>query len=102
MFVVIWEYIVTESQKSEFEKIYGPKGDWAQLFSSDRDYLGTELLRVLESPNHYITIDRWTSSAAYDSFHEKYRAAYEAMDARCENLTERETLLGRYNLILST
>ena len=101
MFIVIWEYIIKASRKREFETIYGPNGDWVQLFRSDRAYLGTELLRDLENPNRYITIDRWTSSAAFDSFHDKYRLDYEAIDARCEHLTERETQLGRCSLVVS-
>jgi heme-degrading monooxygenase HmoA len=99
MFIIIWEYLVPESHKNEFKKLYGSEGDWAQLFKSGSGYLGTDLLRDLEDPTHYITIDRWISSSAFDSFHEQFRLDYEAIDARCEHLTERETQLGRYNLI---
>ena len=99
MFIIIWEYIVPESHKSEFERFYGPEGDWAQLFKLGNGYLGTDLLRDLEDSNHYITIDRWISSSAFDSFHEQFRLDYEAIDAGCEHLTEHETQLGRYNFI---
>jgi len=99
MFIIIWEYVIAESHKSEFEKIYGPKGDWAQLFKSGNGYLGTALLRDLKNPKHYVTIDRWISSTAFDSFHEQFRLDYEALDAHCEHITEREIPLGRSNLI---
>ena len=102
MFMILWEYIVVESQRHAFEKIYGAEGDWAQLFRQSKEYLGTELLCDPKNPRRYVTIDRWTSSDAFDSFHEKYRLEYKALDVRCETLTERETQLGKYDLIFST
>ena len=102
MFIIIWEYIVAEGQEAEFERIYGANGDWAQLFKQGKGYLGTELLHDTDNPKHYITIDRWDSSAAFDSFQENYRAEYEAMDARCNSLIESEARMGTGILILST
>ena len=31
-FMYGWEYIVKEETKLDFERIYGPNGDWVQLF----------------------------------------------------------------------
>jgi heme-degrading monooxygenase HmoA len=102
VFIIIWEYIVAEGQQAEFERVYGPEGEWAQLFKKAKGYIGTELLRDSDRPRHYITIDRWDSSSAFDSFQENYHGEYEAIDARSENLTERETRIGVGTIILST
>ena len=102
MFIVIWDYIVAESQEAEFERVYGPEGEWTQLFKQGKGYLGTELLRAMDHPRHYLTIDHWDSSSAFDSFQENYHVEYEAIDARCENLTEREARIWMGKLILST
>jgi heme-degrading monooxygenase HmoA len=102
MFIIIWEDIVAEGQEARFEKIYGIEGDWAQLFRQGEGYLGTDLFRHMNHPRHYITIDRWASFAAFDSFRENCRRHYEALDTRCEYLTERETEIATGNLILST
>lgn len=99
MFMIIWEYIVAESHEAEFERIYGAAGDWEQLFKKDWGYLGTELLRDINYPRHYITIDRWISSSSYESFLEQYRAEYDAIDTRCDYLTEHETRIGGSNLL---
>ena len=98
MYIIIWEYIVKIGQETEFEKTYGSNGDWVQLFKQADGYLGTDLLHDVGIPRRYITIDRWISSTAYTTFQENYDAAYEAMDARCEDLTEHEALIGAGDL----
>jgi heme-degrading monooxygenase HmoA len=100
MYIVLWEYVVRSGHQAEFEKIYGASGDWVQLFQQADGYLGTDL--VHDSPQHYITIDHWISSQAYETFHKQYRAAYRALDARCQALTEREKLVGMGELFAST
>jgi len=102
MLIIIWEYIVAESQEAEFKRIYGVNGDWVQLFKQCKGYLGTELLHNTDHPRHYITIDRWNSSSAFDSFQENYRVEYEAMDARCNSLIEFEVRIGTGILNFST
>ena len=51
-----------------FEQAYGPAGEWAQFFKDARGYIGTELLRDLETPGRYVVIDRWESADAYNAF----------------------------------
>ena len=102
MYMIIWEYLVAEGKEAEFEPIYGSDGDWRQLFRRSKGYLGTELLRDSSNPRRYITIDRWESAAAFETFLEEYRAEYEAMDARCERLTEHEQQIAEGDLIFST
>jgi hypothetical protein len=101
MYVIIWEYHVKAERVGEFEKIYSATGEWARLFWKSRGYLGTELLSHAREPQHYITIDRWSSPQEYESFLLEWKNEYQLLDARCEGLTEWETLLGRWESILS-
>jgi len=96
MFVVIWEYDIVESKRSEFERIYASTGEWAGLFGKSKAYLGTELLRNEVNKQRYITIDRWASREAYEDFLNKRKKEYEALDDKCEELTIRETLIGKW------
>src|SRR3990172_7069506 len=98
MHVVIWEYAVKADRVAEFEGIYATQGAWAQLFKKHPGYLGTELLRDVNHPQRYVTIDRWASSEAYNSFQVKWQDEYKELDARCENLTDRESLLGTLSI----
>ncbi len=99
MYVIIWEYQVKAERVTEFETIYDSKGTWAQLFRKHPGYLGTDLLRDSNDPQRYITIDRWVSSEAYNSFQAKWQDEYKKLDARCENLTDSESFLGAFLLI---
>jgi quinol monooxygenase YgiN len=58
--------------------------------------LGTELHRDANTKGRYVTIDRWNSREGYETFRSQHSAAYQALDARCEELTERETPLGAF------
>lgn len=89
-----------QERLAAFEKIYGSQGAWAELFRKEKGYLGTELLRDSTHPQRYITIDRWTSPEAYESFLSQWKSEYARLDARCEGLTAQETLLGKWESIL--
>jgi len=61
---------------AEFERVYGPDGDWSGFFRQGRGYVGTELLRDVEVPARYVVIDRWESAEAYNAFVAANRDAY--------------------------
>ena len=65
MFVVVWQFEIAEEKVPAFEAAYGPGGEWAKLFITSPDYLGTELLHDAYIAGNYLTIDRWVSEDAY-------------------------------------
>ena len=66
MIALVFTYDVGETQ--EFEGVYGPEGEWAQFFRTGQGYIGTELLRDVETPGRYLVVDRWESREAYNDF----------------------------------
>ncbi len=96
IFVYVWEYIVNEETKSDFERIYGPNGDWVQLFEKSEGYLGTELHRDISENLRYLTTDYWVSKKARDAFREQFALEFAELDQRCEALTEKEIFLGDF------
>jgi heme-degrading monooxygenase HmoA len=96
MFVVIWEFHVREGCEAEFERLYGPDGEWSQLFRRGEGWLGTELLHDESSSRRYLTIDRWESAPAYRRFKREFGQSYELLDERCEPLTEAESQIGAF------
>ncbi len=96
MFIVIWEYKVKSGSEEEFEKSYGPKGDWAKFFRSSKNYLGTELVKRTGASGSYATIDRWNSEKAYVDYLEKHKDRYDELDDRFTALTESETKIGSF------
>jgi heme-degrading monooxygenase HmoA len=94
--VIIWEFQVQAGMEKQFEEVYGPKGDWARLFSQDGAYLGTELIRDLKTTCRYVTLDYWSSEQAYDDFRNRYLDEYKAIDQKCGAMTEDEREIGRF------
>lgn len=98
MFVVVWQFEIAEEKISAFEAAYGPEGDWAQLFRTSLDYLGTELLRDAYVSGSYLTIDRWASEEAFRAFRKDHDGEYETLDRVCDALTSHETRIGAYTV----
>jgi len=95
-YVAIWEFRVRPRMKKRFLAAYGPEGEWAKLFRQDKRYIGTQLIQDLKARRTYMTVDFWTSQAAYENFRRRHASEYEAIDARCESLTESEREVGSY------
>lgn len=96
MYILVWEFQVRADAAAAFEALYGPAGAWVALFRRADGYIGTELLRSTLDPRRYLSVDRWSSRAAYESFRERWRGEYEALDGVGEGLTESERFVGEF------
>jgi hypothetical protein len=110
MYVIVWHFQVAPQRVEDFERAYGPGGDWARLFERSNEFQGTELLRATveesldeedarQSGRDYFTIDRWTSQAAYVAFNERCGAEYAALDDRFLELCDIEECLGKFETV---
>ena len=100
MIAILWTYEVRPEAASDFERSYGPAGDWAALFRRSASYLGTELLRGPDSA--YLTIDRWRSAADFDAFMAAHKAAYDALDRATQSWTTKERRLGAWECLAAS
>ena len=99
MYVILWRFRSLVGREGEFERAYGPSGEWARLFDRGEGYLGTELLRHSDDSREYLTLDRWVSRAAYETFLVRFSREYRRLDGRLEGLTEEETPLGAFEAL---
>ena len=99
-FTTIWEFYVKADVLTQFEKIYGPEGDWAKLFRRSPEYRGTVLVRDADRRGRYLTLDHWTSRETLQQFKRDHHADYASLDKKCENLTEREIFLGDFEAVI--
>ena len=99
MYIIVWRFRPADGRESEFERAYGPSGDWALLFRRDDGYVGTELLQHSEDSTEYLTLDRWVSRTAYETFRSRLSSEYQRLDRLFEELTEEETPLGTFEMI---
>ena len=95
-YIYLWRFVVRPGSEAAFEAAYGPDGEWVRLFREADGYLGTWLLRDQAAPYTYLTVDRWASREAWESFRAARSADWEAIDRRCQALTEREEEIGRH------
>lgn len=100
-YVAVWRYHVREEHRTEFERAYGPDGDWVALFEAGEGYLGSELVRG-SAIGEYVTIDRWASSEVYATFLERWGDDYAALDGRLQHLTQDEKLVIQGPLVASS
>ena len=93
----MWLFRVAPEKREEFERVYGPEGDWAQLFAKAKNFRGTTLLRDPAIGGRYLTVDVWESDEALERFAQEFATEYQALDKRCEALTESEMKIGAFD-----
>lgn len=93
MFVRVWQYDVAAERVAEFERVYGPDGDWARLFAASPGFVGTELFADVATPGRYLSVDRFTSEAAWQEFRTEHGPAYAALGRATVDLTLTNTEL---------
>ena len=96
-FAYIWKFTVRQEHIEEFKKIYGPEGDWVQLFSQADGFVATDLHQDNTDRGRFITVDVWKSKVDRNRFQMQFSKEFEALDKYCEQLTEDEKLLGEFN-----
>ncbi len=96
MFLILWEFEVKPGYEEQFEKVYGPEGDWAQLFRTDPNYQETRLLVDSSCARTYVTLDFWKAREAYEAFQQRRREDYAALDEKCEAFTVKERHIGSF------
>lgn len=95
-YIYIWQFKVAKGRGLEFERAYGPDGDWVRLFRRSKGYVRTTLIRDIKESSLYITIDEWESRDYFQKFKEKFQADYSKLDLQFSSLTESEILIGEY------
>jgi heme-degrading monooxygenase HmoA len=94
---LVFSYETRDS--AEFERVYGPEGEWAEFFRGNPGYLGTELLRDVEHRGRYLVIDRWESSDAYEAFMGTSREEYMRRAGASKRHYTQELRLGTFEAI---
>jgi heme-degrading monooxygenase HmoA len=91
---LVFTYEVADS--AVFERAYGAEGEWARFFQVGRGYVGTELLRDVESPGRYLVVDRWETRESYNEFVAANTAEYTRRVDESAFSYERELRLGTF------
>jgi quinol monooxygenase YgiN len=101
MIRVVWEFTARADKVEEFEAHYANSGPWTALFRRNSGYHGSVLLRDMQVPRRYLTIDRWESVALHRAMRERCKAEFEELDRAGEVFTESERHTGVFEEALS-
>ena len=96
MFLILWEFEVKPGEEPRFERVYGPHGQWAELFRRNPHFRQTQLLKDPSRSRIYFTLDFWDSESDYNHFKHSNQDSYRSLDQTTENLTIRERNLGYF------
>ena len=96
IYIRVWEIQAKAGMEEEFERVFGPEGEWVALFRKSKAFLTTELFRDLENVGRYYIVDHFASQSAFQAFLKENRDDYDALDRKCEALCASEKRLGSF------
>ena len=99
MVEIVWEFVVKEEARGQFELAYGPGGAWSKLFARCPGFRGTTVLRDTENPRRYLTIDLWETAAQREQALDEREAEYFNLDAAFADWTESKTEVGIFRVL---
>ncbi len=94
MIEIVWEFVVKEETRGQFELAYGPGGAWSKLFARCPGFRGTTLLRDTKNPRRYLTIVFWDTLAQREQMLAERKAEYSSLEASFADWTESRTEVG--------
>lgn len=97
MYQVHWKYTVNAKYESEFEALYGPKGDWVRLFERSPFYVATFLYQC--NKTQFETIDIWLSKSSYLTFYRENQGKIQAIDDKGDRMTTTEIKFAEFEYL---
>ncbi len=99
MIQIVWEFVVKEQARGQFELAYGPGGAWSALFGHSPGFRGTAVLRDTENPRRYLTIDLWDTGGRQEELLAERRAMYSGLDAVLGDWIESKSVVGVFRVL---
>jgi len=99
MIEIVWEFVVKEEARGQFELAFGPGGAWSKLFARCPGFRGTTVLRDTKNPRRYLTIDLWESETQREQALVERKAEYADLEATYGEWTESQTEVGIFSVL---
>lgn len=99
MVEVVWEFVVKEKFRGQFELAYGPGGAWSRLFGRCPGFRGTTLLRDTQDQRRYLLIDLWETAEQREQALSERKTEYADLDASFAEWTESRTMIGIFRVL---
>jgi len=99
MVEIVWEFVVKEEARGQFELAYGPGGAWSELFARCPGFRGTTLLRDTRDRRRYLAIDLWDTEAHREQMLAERQAEYSELEAAFAGWVESRTEVGVFRVL---
>ena len=99
MIEIVWEFVVKEEARGQFELAYGPGGAWSKLFSGCPGFRGTTLLRDTKNLRRYLVIDLWDTEAQREQALAERKAEYSDLEVAFAGWTEFKNEMGIFRVL---
>jgi len=99
MVEIVWEFVVKEEARGQFELAYGPGGAWSKLFARYPGFRGTTVLRDTKDPRRYLTIELWETGGQREQALAESKAEYSDLEAAFSEWTESNTEVGMFSVL---
>lgn len=98
MIQIVWEFIVKEEARGQFELAHGPGGAWSTLFARHAGFRGITMLRDTKNPLRYLMLEVWDTEEQREQVLSERKADYADLVAALGGWTESKTVLGSFSL----
>jgi heme-degrading monooxygenase HmoA len=98
MVEIVYEYVVKEEARGQFELLYGPGGAWGKLFAGCPGFRGATLLRDTENLRRYLAIDLWDTEAQRAQALVEHGVAYAELETTLNEWTESKAKTGVFRV----
>jgi heme-degrading monooxygenase HmoA len=99
MIEIVWEFIIKETYRGQFELAFGPGGVWSKLYSRSPGFKGTTVLRDTEKHHRYLVIDLWSTEAQRNRALVEQKTEFEDMRTSLAEWTESTTEVGKFRVM---
>jgi heme-degrading monooxygenase HmoA len=99
MIEIVWEFIVKEEARGQFELAYGPGGAWSKLFAHCPGFRGITVLREAKDPRRYLTIDLWETDTQREQALAERKVEYADLETAFGEWTESMTEVGIFRVL---
>jgi len=99
MIEIVWEFVVNEETRGQFELAFGPGGAWSKLFARCQGFRGATLLRDAIDPRRYLMIDLWDTLAQREQALDECKAEYASLESSFVDWTESKIEVGIFRVL---
>lgn len=98
MVQIIWEFVIKEENRGNFELTFGPGGAWSRLFARCPCFRGITLLRDIENPWRYLVIELWDTEVQREQALTSQNALYAGLEATLDGWSQSRIKVGVFRI----